>query len=62
LLISIRLCREQEKTMQKLRIQNTFIFLRSNTSIVALVSSLFPINLAGITLVSFNTKTSPLFK
>ena len=35
---------------------------KSKISIVALVSSFIPINLAGITLVSFNTKTSPFSK
>ena len=34
----------------------------SNNSIWALVLSFSPINLAGITLVSFKTKTSPFFK
>ena len=33
---------------------------KSNSSITAPVSSFVPISLAGITLVSFNTKTSPL--
>ena len=33
----------------------------NNTSITALVSSFSPINLAGITLVSFKTRVSPLF-
>ena len=38
------------------------IFFKSNISIVAFVSSFIPISLAGKTLVSFNTKTSPEFK
>ena len=33
---------------------------KSSSSITAQVSSFVPISLAGITLVSFNTKTSPL--
>ena len=38
------------------------ISFKSKTSILALVSIFSPINLAGITLVSFKTKASPGFK
>ena len=38
------------------------ILFRRSTSMTAPVSILSPINLAGNTLVSFSTKTSPLFK
>ena len=43
--------------------QSSFsIFFNNNTSITAFVSSFIPINLAGKTLVSFNTKVSPFSK
>ena len=41
---------------------SSLIFLRSNTSITAPVSFFSPIILAGSTLVSFSTNTSPSFK
>ena len=38
------------------------VFFNNNTSITAFVSSYVPINLAGRTFVSFNTRVSPSFR